>query len=122
MDQIKTIHLRTGTVVAAACILLACAAGIPAQESGGAQSTGAVQNSNAASTSPDEEALTRKIEAAVAKRIRPLVREISELKEEVRFHDILGGIGYILGLAGVAFYFLGVRRRGQARIKKETTE
>ena len=122
MDQIKTIHLRTGTVVAAACILLACAAGIPAQESGGAQSTGAVQNSNAASTSPDEEALTRKIEAAVAKRIRPLVREIGELKEEVRFHDILGGIGYILGLAGVAFYFLGVRRRGQARIKKETTE
>lgn len=122
MDQLRSIHLRTGVVVAATCLLLAGAAGIPAQESSSAQSTGAVQNSNAASASLDEEALTRKIEAAVAKRIRPLVREIGALKEEVRLHDILGGIGYIIGLAGVAFYFLGVRRRGQARIKKETTE
>jgi nickel transport protein len=53
----------------------------------------------------------RLVEAAVNKRIRPLVREIRDLREEVRFHDILGGIGYIMGLAGLAFYFLGVRKR-----------
>ena len=51
------------------------------------------------------------VEAAVAKRIRPLVREIRRLEEQVWLHDILGGIGYIAGLAGLAFYFLGVRRK-----------
>ena len=55
--------------------------------------------------------LTAVVEQAVAKRIRPLERELRSLKEEVRFHDILGGIGYIAGIAGVTFYFLGVRKR-----------
>jgi nickel transport protein len=51
------------------------------------------------------------IEAAVAQKLRPLQREIVELREEIRLHDILGGIGYIIGIAGISFYFLGVRRR-----------
>ncbi len=55
------------------------------------------------------------VEAAVTKRIRPLVREIRRLEEQVWLHDILGGIGYIAGLAGLAFYFLGVRRKGKLK-------
>ena len=51
------------------------------------------------------------IEAAVAKRIRPLQRELAQMRESIRLHDILGGIGYIIGIAGVTFYFLGVRRK-----------
>lgn len=33
-----------------------------------------------------------------------LRREIHELKTSIRFHDILGGIGYIFGLVGLALY------------------
>ncbi|HUX07599.1 MAG TPA: hypothetical protein VMX35_09835 [Acidobacteriota bacterium] len=64
---------------------------------------------------PDSEEIRSIVEAAVAQRIRPLVREIRRLEEQVWLHDILGGIGYIAGLAGVAFYFLGVRRREKSK-------
>lgn len=62
-------------------------------------------------TAPDNAELQRMIETAVSQKIRPLQREIADLKEEIRFHDILGGIGYIVGVTGIVFYFLGVRRR-----------
>ena len=39
-----------------------------------------------------------------------LRRDIEGLREKLRWQDILGGVGYILGLMGVAFYFLGSRR------------
>jgi nickel transport protein len=55
------------------------------------------------------------VEDAVARRVFPLERELQDLKDEVRLHDILGGIGYIVGFAGLAFYFLGVRRRDRRK-------
>lgn len=62
-------------------------------------------------TDVDAATLQTIVEGAVAQKLRPLQREIAELRDEVRLHDILGGIGYIVGIAGIAFYFLGVRRR-----------
>ena len=58
-----------------------------------------------------QEELRTLVESAVVQKIRPLQREIAELKETTRLHDILGGIGYIMGIGGVVFYFLGVRRK-----------
>ena len=49
------------------------------------------------------------------KQLAALRRELAEFKEKQRFQDVLGGIGYLLGLAGVAFYFLGVRRSEQRK-------
>ena len=43
--------------------------------------------------------------------IQLLRRQISESDERLRFRDILGGIGFILGLAGVAFYMKARQRR-----------
>ena len=40
-----------------------------------------------------------------------LRRELRQYEQRIRLRDVLGGIGYIVGMAGVAFYFLGVRRR-----------
>ena len=47
----------------------------------------------------------------------PLERKIDALREEVTlfqerifFRDILGGVGYLLGLAGILFYWLGRNR------------
>ncbi len=39
-----------------------------------------------------------------------LRQDIRKLQEELRWQDIVGGVGYILGLMGVTFYFLGSRR------------
>ena len=44
------------------------------------------------------------------KQIQELRRQIFESDERLRFRDILGGIGFILGLAGVAFYMKARRR------------
>lgn len=40
-----------------------------------------------------------------------LQRSLVDFQQQTRLRDVLGGIGYIVGLAGVAFYFLGVRRK-----------
>ena len=45
-------------------------------------------------------------------RLAPIRRDIAELKEKpVSLQDVLGGLGYIFGMAGVAFYFLGRREK-----------
>jgi len=40
-----------------------------------------------------------------------LRKELTDYTRQTRLRDVLGGIGYILGIAGIAFYFLGVRRK-----------
>ncbi len=45
------------------------------------------------------------IEGAVARQIRPLREELLATREALRLRDILGGIGYIFGLAGLAIWW-----------------
>jgi nickel transport protein len=56
--------------------------------------------------------LEQRIAEAVAKQVRPLQEHLVRSEERRRLLDILGGIGIILGLTGVSFYFLGRRKRG----------
>jgi len=44
------------------------------------------------------------LEKAIAKQLKPLRREIQELKEKSGLRDILGGIGYIFGLLGLVAF------------------
>jgi len=53
------------------------------------------------------------VEKAVAKQLRPLREEIINLQQKIRMQDIIGGIGYILGLTGIVFYFLAKRKLAQ---------
>jgi nickel transport protein len=48
----------------------------------------------------------RSLDRLLARHINPLREQIAAYEERRRWHDVLGGIGYILGLAGVAFFFL----------------
>jgi len=59
-------------------------------------------------------AMEARIERAVARQIRPLRFDLQAHDERVRLRDILGGIGYIVGLAGLALWWNG-RRRGRER-------
>ena len=56
--------------------------------------------------------------ASVRDQLAELGRQVDDLRQQIyesdrtlRFHDILGGIGFILGLAGVAFYMKARQRR-----------
>jgi nickel transport protein len=59
---------------------------------------------------PDPELLAA-VEAAVARQVRPLREEMEIDRDRARLHDILGGIGYIFGIAGLALWW-GRRGRG----------
>ncbi len=41
--------------------------------------------------------------------------DLVRLRKQLWLRDVLGGLGYILGIAGIAFYFLGVRRKQSER-------
>ncbi|WP_299794733.1 hypothetical protein [uncultured Shewanella sp.] len=50
------------------------------------------------------------IEAALVKAIQPLRNQLDRYEENIRWHDILGGIGYIMGLFGL-WSLMRARRR-----------
>lgn len=59
--------------------------------------------------------LTAQIAEAVRNEVRPLRREITAYKEKNDLQTILGGIGYIVGLFGLAFFLMARRQtRGLA--------
>lgn len=62
-------------------------------------------NTASASSSAD-------VQKAVAEAVKPLAREIAELKQKTRMSDIIGGIGYILGILGL-FAYLKYRKESQ---------
>ncbi len=87
------------------------AADVPAPTKTGAEaaSTG---DAISARGSADLEAL---IARAVRDEMRPLRRELTAFKEKNDLQTVLGGIGYILGLFGLAFFLMARRQtRGQA--------
>lgn len=54
----------------------------------------------------DEEKLRRIIDESVEKQLRPVKHMLADNREKrISLQDILGGLGYIFGLAGVAAYF-----------------
>lgn len=63
---------------------------------------------NAPAPPPD---LAAEIERAVARQVRPLREELLAWQERARFTDVLGGIGYIAGIAGLALWWRS-RRQG----------
>jgi len=65
---------------------------------------------SASNRSPDDIQLA--VEKALDKRLQPVIRMLVESQEKApSFKDVLGGIGYIFGLAGVASYFCYRRKR-----------
>lgn len=64
--------------------------------------------------SADDTVLTSDLHEAIATivrdEIRPLRREIAATREHQNLQSILGGIGYIIGLFGVGFYFAARRK------------
>lgn len=50
--------------------------------------------------------IEKALEKALDKKLAPVMRILAEMQEQkVRLTDVLGGLGYIFGLVGVAAYF-----------------
>lgn len=58
--------------------------------------------------------LREAIAVAVRDEVRPLRRALVELREKNDLQSVLGGIGYIVGVFGIAFYLVGRQRLKKA--------
>jgi nickel transport protein len=65
-----------------------------------------------AQTITDDGRLAALVEQAVARQIRPLREQLDAYQESARLRDALGGLGFIIGLGGLA-YGLDQRRKAQ---------
>jgi nickel transport protein len=66
----------------------------------------AAKESAPGAASPLPAGIDQAIEKALDKKLAPVMRMLAEMREQkVRLTDVLGGIGYIIGLVGIAAYF-----------------
>jgi nickel transport protein len=70
--------------------------------------------SSPADAPPLPAGIDKVIEKALDKKLAPIMRTLAEMQEQkIRLTDVLGGLGYIFGLVGVAAYF---KSRGKRKI------
>lgn len=69
---------------------------------------------HASHTDSNTAGLKQELEAVHAQIVQ-LRKQIDAYEQKVRLHDVLGGLGMILGLMGVSFYFLGVLRKEKTK-------
>jgi nickel transport protein len=72
---------------------------------------------SAAKITPD---LQQQIETALARQLRPLREQMDAWQEQIWLHDILGGLGYIIGLAGLAYALTSAKGRKTSSNIKQT--
>jgi nickel transport protein len=67
-----------------------------------------------AAASPLPAGIDQVIEKALDKKLAPIMRTLAEMQEQkIRLTDVLGGLGYIFGLVGVAAYFKSKKAGGR---------
>ncbi len=78
-----------------------------------------LQKSGAASGTSDctiPDAVLTRIDAMMDRKLRPVLDELSALRERdnrIRIRDVTGGLGYILGIAGLAAWFSARKGNGK---------
>lgn len=58
----------------------------------------------------DAQELERIVRQAVSQQVKPLQKELRAYKEKVMIRDIMGGLGFILGIVGIAAYMSAKRK------------
>jgi nickel transport protein len=103
--------IRLLTVMVGIAALLALTAGISAAQNAPAAAA-AQDGAPGAAAAPLPAGIDKALEKALDKKLAPIQRTLAEMQEQkVRMADVLGGLGYIFGLVGVAAYF---KARGKA--------
>ena len=62
----------------------------------------------------DQDRLRKEIEAALDAKLKPVIRELAKLREDrgPGITEIIGGIGYILGIMGIVAYMKSKKKQG----------
>lgn len=117
-------RLRQGSISALMVVLLLLTAdigrtqGVPAQPT--PQPAAPIENlaegaPSAAAASSLPPGFDKALEKALDKKLAPILRALAEMQEQkIRLTDVLGGLGYIFGLVGVAAYFNSRRKKDTA--------
>ena len=98
---------RSGRVVCMCLALLlavVCCPTIATAHGGGAHSHEADATANDSAHSTAEPTL-----ADIRDEVAALRRQLAAYEQTTRVRDVLGGLGFLAGIAGAAFYFLGRR-------------
>lgn len=66
-------------------------------------------------TAMDDVRLAELVERAVARQVRPLREQLDAYEQTTRWRDAAGGIGFIVGLAGLAYGVTARKREGKSR-------
>ncbi|MGD8267671.1 MAG: hypothetical protein PVF55_05850, partial [Desulfobacterales bacterium] len=61
---------------------------------------------------PTDTELKTLIEGALEKKLAPIRRQLAQLAQRPSLHDIIGGLGYIMGLVGLGAYMQSRRKSG----------
>ncbi|HLO75273.1 MAG TPA: hypothetical protein VK196_02305 [Magnetospirillum sp.] len=61
------------------------------------------------------------IDQSISRQIRPLREQIDAYQEKIWWHDVIGGIGYIVGLAGLAFGWANRKPRSSQPLRSKQT-
>lgn len=71
------------------------------------------ESAGGASGAPRDEHVhdSAEVEQALARQLAPIRRQLEESRRRRRFSDVVGGIGYIVGLMGLILYFMSKRRK-----------
>lgn len=85
--------------------------GIESSEQGASSAPAPAVSTAAIPQSPAGTLSMQQVEAAMARQIRPLRQALQRYEEQVRLRDIVGGIGYIIGLAGLGVWWSNRRRK-----------
>ncbi len=64
--------------------------------------------------SPASGDIEEMIERAVAHEVAPVLEEMNRLENRVRFQDVIGGIGYIVGVMGLIAFWKSRSRKGSS--------
>ena len=95
----------------AAFLALAAAAALAQNAPAAAAQDSAARETPGAAAAPLPADIEKAVEKALDRKLAPIMRTLAEMQEQkVRLTDVLGGLGYIFGLVGVAAYFKRPRK------------
>lgn len=112
MDHIISVDGNDGHVASFTITAAELPDSLPAVIAGGAAQSPAPAPLPRTDGNPaDSNDLRAFIDQSIARQIRPLREQIDAYQEKIWWHDVIGGIGYIVGLAGLAFGWANRRPR-----------
>ena len=88
--------------------------GLPSSDSAAAPPPVSAPVKTAAQPALDDVRLAELVERAVARQVRPLREQLDAYEETTRWRDAVGGIGFIVGLAGLAYGAAARKREGKS--------